>query len=154
MTNFKNVQIGYFVSIILLIIIAIFPISYIYKWGNNPMPLPITIIAMIIFFIALLLFYKLKIVVDDNGINLAFGIGLICFNIKPEKVDSVRVTKIPCYYGLGIRYTPLGKLYNIQGTEVVEIKYLKANKKMTVLLGSNKCEDLKNVLENKYLPNK
>ncbi len=154
MKDFKNVQIGYFVNIVLLMIIAILPLSYIYKWGNNPMPLPVTIIAIIIFFIALLFFYKLKIVVNDDGIKIIFGIGLIRINIKPDKVYSIRVTKVPWYYGLGIRYTTLGKLYNIQGTEVVEIKYLISKKEKTVLLGSNKCEDLKNVLEKKYLSDK
>ena len=95
------------------------------------------------------LFYRLRVVVDTVGIHLIYGIGLIKFTIKPDRVKSVRIVRNSWYYGLGIRMIPKGRLYNIHGLDAVEIIYEDGREKM-VRIGSDEVHVLKAYLEKKY----
>lgn len=119
------------------------------KIGNNPLTLNVYIIFTSIFVLVLLIFYRLKIRVDNSGIHIIYGIGLIHIKIKPEKINHVRVVATPWYYGLGIRVTDKGMLYNIQGTNAIEISYTKGNIK-TVQIGSNDALILKQFIDKIY----
>ena len=137
-------------SIIFLVIISS-TISYLMRLGTNPLSLNGYLILTITLIIVLLMFYRLKIRVDDLGIHVIYGIGLIHIKINPEKVKQVKIVKTPWYYGLGIRFIGRGMLYNIQGSHALEIAYSnRKDKDRTVLIGSNDTIALKDFIEKKY----
>ncbi len=147
--RYEKKQIGWLAVIVFSIIILNITVAYLKQTGSNPLPLNAFIILLVIFSTALLIFFRLKIKVDDHGIHLIYGIGLVHININPENVFDARIVKSPWYYGLGIRYAKRGMLYNIQGLTAVRLTYFEGKPK-TVTIGSNDPENLKKVLEDKY----
>ncbi len=151
MTNstYDHSQVGWIVLISLGATLLVFSLQFVLGLGS-----PKTSILGYLFFSGLTLFiaslfYKLRVVVNQEGIHLIYGIGLIRFNIKPDHVRSVRIVRNPWYYGLGIRIIPRGRLYNIHGLEAVEINYEDGREKL-VRIGSDEAHVLKAYLEKKY----
>ena len=147
--KYKHTQTGWFMIALFLVFLAHLNYLYLNHLGNNPLPFAAYFSLSILFILILLCFYKLQVNVDQSGINVIFGIGLIHIKITPEKVYHVRVVHTPWYYGLGIRFTSKGMLYNIQGSSAVEISYLDGKSK-TVLIGSNDPNALREFIIEKY----
>lgn len=147
--KYEKTQIGWLMIVLVTIVIAILTILYLKKIGNHPLPLNVYIILTGIFVLVLLVFYKLKISVDNSGIHIIYGVGLVHIKINPEKINQVSTVKTPWYSGFGIRITEKGMLYNIQGHDAVEISYLEGTTK-TVQIGSDDAIMLKQFIEKAY----
>jgi hypothetical protein len=147
--KYEKNQTGWVLVILFSLIILNLTIAYLKQSGSNPLPLNAFVALLVLFLTAILIFYRLKIRVDNSGLHVIYGIGLVHVRINPEKVFDVRIVKSPWYYGLGIRFTPKGMLYNVQGLTAVRLSYLQGENK-TVTIGSNDPERLKKVLEHKY----
>lgn len=147
--KYEKVQTGWIIIVLFSVVILSLTICYLMKIGNHPLPGGVYIILTAIFVLVLLLFYRLKITVDNSGIHVIYGIGLVNIKINPEKINQVTIVKTPWYTGLGIRITDRGMLYNIQGQYAVEISYVKGKVK-TVQVGSNDALALKQFIEKKY----
>lgn len=128
-------------------------ISYALQLGNNPLDLQGYILLGTLFVVISLMFFRLKIVVDDECIHVIYGIGLIHIRIRPEKIKKVEIIKTSWYNGLGIRFTNKGMLYNIQGSSAVRIYYFEGEEKI-VSIGSADAMGLKDFIEKKYNINK
>ncbi|WP_152023834.1 hypothetical protein [Dokdonia sp. PRO95] len=84
------------------------------QWIDNDTA-PYTLIACcLLFVIILILFYKLDIIITSQYAIASFGIGLLYKKIAINDLDitTARGVKIPWYWGIGIRFTPQGTLYN------------------------------------------
>ncbi|GEM_PF-573482 len=104
------------------------------------------IIMSIIIFIICLLFYQLDTSITYRKIKLRYGIGLIKINPNIDELISVEITRIPWWYGLGIKITSKGWMYNIQGRDVVMLKYQKGASKESIMIGTAQPEELKKSL--------
>ena len=147
--RYEKIQTGWIIIILISIIICSLTICYFMKIGSKPLSLIGYVISTAIFVLVLLVFYRLKVRVDNLGIHIIYGIGLVHIIIKPEKVNYVRIVKTPLSSGLGIRITEKGMLYNIQGQDTVEISFLREQSKI-VRIGSNDAFALKAFIEKKY----
>ena len=94
-----------------------------------------------------MLVYKLTIRIVGRTIEVVYGIGIIKINIKIDTLHRVEVVRTPFYLGWGIRLTPKGWLYNINGFKAVRIVYERKGKNKTVMLGTLEPEYLKVYLE-------
>ncbi len=149
--KYEKTQTGWLLIAIISLVMMSLTIGYLTKLGTNPLSLMGYVILMAILIFVLLMFYKLKIRVDDLGIHVIYGFGLIHIKINPEKVNQVKIVKTPWYYGFGIRFIGRGMLYNIQGPHAVEIAYSKGTSKgKTVLIGSDDTIALKDAIEKRY----
>lgn len=92
-----------------------------------------------------LLFYKLKVEVNDSEILLTFGIGIIKKRIELNQIQSVEPVKNNFWYGWGIRLTPHGWLWNITGYEAVELTYQHDKRKFRI--GCKDSAELKAAIE-------
>jgi len=121
-------------------------ISYLYQWGNSPIPLIPTIIIEVIFIGIILLMYQLKITIDDSKISILLGIGLIKKSIllKNIAITSMKKVSIPWYYGIGIRLTQYGMLYNVSPGPALLI-HSKNNQK-SILVGTKDANKLMNII--------
>lgn len=97
-------------------------ILYFIQFGTHPLGFNDFILINGIFVLIYLLFYGMTITVSDEKILVSFGIGIIKRGIALNKIYSVDTVKNPWYYGWGIRFIPNGMLYNIGGSEGVELK--------------------------------
>lgn len=147
--NYDKSQTATLLLAILSIALVSVTLIYFNGWGSESMPLIVYILITVVIIVIMLLFYKLKVKIDSEGIHLIYGVGLICINLKPEEVIKVEPTRMPFYYGYGIRFTPRGMLYNIQGTHVVKLTYVK-QKQMIVFIGTAHAQELANAILKRY----
>jgi hypothetical protein len=145
MFKYKKFQFGWVIVIIFITVIVLMTLSYLKQWGTNPLDKGGYIFLMILFGSFFLIFYGMTIIVTDNQILIRLGIGLITKKIDLSEIISVDTKKYPIYFGYGIRITPNGILYNVNGRHAVEIRL--KNKKNVIQIGTNDWDNLKNVIE-------
>jgi len=71
--------------------------------------------------VCLVLFYKLRIIMDDETLCAAFGIGVVRKRVPVAKIAVCKPIRIKWRYGRGIHLTPYGWLYNVSGLDAVAI---------------------------------
>ncbi|AWH74684.1 hypothetical protein DCS32_11105 [Dokdonia sp. Dokd-P16] len=111
---YKETQPFHLIVIICAISIALMTYFIIKQLINND-TIPYTLIACcLLFIVILILFYKLEIIITNQYAIASFGIGLLYKKIAINELDitTARGVKIPWYWGIGIRFTPEGTLYN------------------------------------------
>lgn len=90
--------------------------------------------------------YQLKISIDDTKIAIRLGIGLIKKSILLKDIDINRMKKvsIPWYYGIGIRLTRYGMLYNVKPGDALLIH--SKNNRRTILVGTKDANKLMHII--------
>jgi hypothetical protein len=136
----KFTQFGTF-SIILLLSLLVFSTILILLSGSGS-NFEISLLSFLIlsFLICLSIFYKITITVDDTHLSFTLGIGLIHKKYNLSDVDSCKPVKNPIWYGIGIRLTPGGWLYNVSGRYAIELTF--KNQKSNVRIGTNMPEEV------------
>jgi len=148
--KYKKSQTGWVLIAIFAPVLGFLFLAHLNRWGNNPLPLtPFLILSGLFVFISLL-FYKLTVHVEKSKIKLIYGIGLIRATFKIDQLSRAEVIKTPWYYGLGIRITPKGMLYNIHGSQAVRLEYQHKGKSKSVMIGTPEPEQLKDYLEKNF----
>nr|WP_299074110.1 hypothetical protein [uncultured Allomuricauda sp.] len=145
--KYKKSQIGWVALLIFALVIILPYLVYANQWGNNPLPSTPFLVLVLIFVVICFMFYKLKVELSGSILKLTYGIGLIRIKLKIDELERTEIVKTPWYYGLGIRITPKGMLYNIQGSKAVSIEYTSNGKRKLVMVGSPEPERLKEALE-------
>lgn len=121
--KYKETQIGWYMSILLIVAILMVGSGYFLGLGSNPISINGLLIIGSVLLFSLLSFYKLTVKVENKTIYIIYGIGLIRIRLSVQNLKYVKVVKTPFYIGLGIRVTSTGMLYNVQGNKAVEVKY-------------------------------
>ena len=145
--KYQSTQFGWMITLLLLMVLISMTLSYSFKLGQNPVSTNGLLIVGGILFLALLSFYRLKILVRDKTIYLTYGIGLIRIKIKPENITELKEIKIPFYLGLG---TPNGVLYNIQGPKAFKLTFTKGKRVRTVKIGTPEPDALIAVIKKEF----
>lgn len=148
--KYKKSQIGWIIISLLLTAIIFLSLAYTNQWGNRPLPFTPYILLTLLFSGICALFYQLTVEVNGSTLKLIYGIGLIRIRFAIDKLEETKIIKTPRYYGLGIRITPDGMLYNIQGTKAVKISYTTNKKKKSLMIGTTEPEKLIRVLEDNW----
>ena len=124
---YKEEQVGWFSNLALLLIPAIILILFILEDNLRTDGLILILIVISVFVVSFLLFYKLKVIVNDKFVIISFGIGLIRKKILIADLATVRKSRSKWYNGWGIKYLGNGWLYNIQGLNVIELSFINKN---------------------------
>lgn len=142
-------EISWILIIVCILALAQTNVSYLSDQETNPLPLSVYLVLNGLFLLIFILFYKLTVKVGNNKIQLLYGIGIIRINIKPRVIREIQVVKTPWYYGLGIRITPQGMLYNAHTLKAIKLTF-EDDKPKTVLIGSPEPELLKQAIEQNF----
>ena len=143
--NFYSKQIGgMMMAMVLSILVIIFLIVFCTTDIDTAI-VSIMISCCLGFVVLLLLFYGLFIEVTPKQVNIKFGIGLIKKSIEIDSIESVECVVNKWWYGLGIRHTPHGWMWNISGLNAVEINY--KNSKTSFRIGCKDSARLKQEIE-------
>lgn len=148
--KYKKTQIGWLSILIFAPVIFLLYMVYAYQWGNYPIPFIALILITSLFVIICAMFYKLTIEMHGSALMIIYGIGLIRIKINIDELKHVESIKTPWYYGLGIRITPEGMLYNIKGLKAVKIEYTSKGKNKVVMIGTAEPERLIQALEENF----
>jgi hypothetical protein len=99
----------------------------------------VMVLVLFIMTIATILFVSLTIEIAEGVLTISFGPGIIRKTVHIADIEACKVVRNPWYFGWGIRLTPHGWLYNVSGTQGVEIT-LKGGRRFR--LGSDEPEVL------------
>ncbi|MET1055518.1 MAG: hypothetical protein ABWY16_09435 [Pedobacter sp.] len=152
-TQYKNSQTGWLMLVLFTLIPIQITVSYL-RLGQAHVPTTVFVILLVLFIGLIITFYKLTVKADKECIHLIYGLGLVHIRIRPQAVTEVKIVNTPWYYGYGIRFTPKGMLYNIQGSSAVQMTYLDSKttngKLKTVMIGTNDASGLQKFLQQEY----
>jgi hypothetical protein len=73
------------------------------------------LIVSLILLICLILFYKLRITIEDDTLCASFGPAIIRKKVRIAEIVGCEPIRIRWWYGWGIHLTPYGWLYNVSG---------------------------------------
>ena len=82
---------------------------------------PAPVIVSIFLVVCLVLFYRLKISIEDETLCASFGLGVIHKKVRLAEIVSCEPIRIRWWYGWGIHLTPCGWLYSVSGLDAVAI---------------------------------
>ena len=142
MKAYKEFQIGWIIFIILIPIQLFLTYLYFMGLGDRPLEKNTFLIGNGIFLLIYLLFYGMTIKIDVEEIKISYGFGLIRKTIKLSKIENISIVKNPWYYGWGIRLIPNGWLFNISGSNGLELEF--KDKKGIIRIGTKDSAKLKN----------
>lgn len=114
-------------------------------------PFYIILFTLLVLLAFLLVFYKLTITVTSEFVAFAFGTGLIKKRYALSEIKSCKPVKNPILYGIGIRFIPNGMLYNVSGTQAVELQF--KNRKSIVRIGTNQPDEVCRAIMQHLQPN-
>ena len=117
MTRYEHTQIGHVIISSLLTLILIASCGLI---GSSFHREPAVIVSIILL-VCLVLFYKLRITIDDQTLWASFGPGIIRKRVRLADIVGCEPVGIRWWYGWGIHLTPCGWLYNVSGFDAVAI---------------------------------
>jgi hypothetical protein len=113
-TRYWHTQIGHVIIWSLLAIILITSGALIGSSSHRGPPMVVWIILLV----CLLLFYKLRITIEDETLCASFGPGIIRRRVRLAEIEAIRIR---WWYGWGVHLTPNGWLYNVSGFDAVAV---------------------------------
>ncbi len=125
MKRYEHTQIGHVIIWSLLAIILI--VSGFAGLSHREIPLVVSIILLV----CLVLFYKLRITIEEETLCASFGPGIIRKRVRLAEIVGCEPIRIRWWYGWGIHLTPFGWLYNVSGLDAVAIT-LRAGRKFAL----------------------
>jgi hypothetical protein len=117
-TEYEHTQIGHVIIWALAGVSVLLSISAISHPSRSR---EISIVILLLLLVAIPLFYKLTIKIDDQTLRASFGIGLIRKRLLLAEIVASEPMRIRWWYGWGIHLTPYGWLYNVSGLDAVAI---------------------------------
>jgi hypothetical protein len=113
-TRYEHTQIGHVIIWSLLAIVLIATGGLMGHHGPS-------VIISIVLLVCLVLFYRLKITIEDETLCASFGPGIIQKKVPLAEIVGCDPIRIRWWYGWGIHLTPYGWLYNVSGFNAVAI---------------------------------
>lgn len=79
-------------------------------------------LSLLVLVACLVLFGSLTVEVTTTHVRLRFGPGWIRKSFDAAEIVEAEMVQNPWHYGWGIRWTPRGWLFNVAGSDAVEIR--------------------------------
>jgi hypothetical protein len=131
--NYRHTQVGYMTLTVLLVVaFAVVALS-----SRNARPVTLGVASLIA--ICAVLFSSLTVEITDGELRFHFGPGFWRKRFALIDVAAANQTRSSWWEGWGIRITPRGFLYNVSGTNAVEVE-LRSGKRFRI--GTDKPEAL------------
>lgn len=108
------------------LILALLTIVVVWTVGllvRTEMPHALNVSVAVVGVAFVLLFWCLNVEVTEEKVSVSFGFGWIRRSIPISDIVSVQVVRNKWWYGLGIRLTPHGWMFNVAGLDAVELEF-------------------------------
>ncbi len=145
MKPYKEFQFGWWIFILMIPIQIYLAYTFFYNIGDKPLDKSSYLIANGTFVLIYLLFYGMTTTIEKGKIKITFGLGLIRKTIETNKIKNIYVVTNPWFYGWGIRLIPNGWLYNISGSNGIELKF--NDRERVIRIGTKDPAQLKNEID-------
>ena len=147
MNEYKEFTFGWLVLLGLVPAQIVITYLYLNNMGDKPINTVGFVLFTLLFIITYLLFYGLTTKVGDGFLTVSFGIGLIRKRIQLHRIKKVKTVVNPWYFGWGIRFIPNGMLYNMSGSDGVELQFSDTDR--IIRIGTRDAGHLKTEIENR-----
>ncbi len=127
---------------ILMVFIAVLLVCFFMALGLEWHPALLIPIFIILF--AGFIFSSLTVKVSDKELIWYFGPGLWVYRLALNEISSVQTVRNKWWYGFGVRVTPHGWLFNVDGLDAIEVTTKDGIKRR---LGTNQPEQLLNIIK-------
>jgi hypothetical protein len=135
-------------SILVLLPCLILTITLLFIVGfEETITIVIFSFCILTFLICLLIFYKLTITIDDTNLTFIMGTGLIRKSFQLSDIESCKPVRNSPMWGIGIRMTSFGWLYNVSGLDAVELSF--KNRKSRIRIGTDRPDEIAEVVGSK-----
>ncbi|MBY6105514.1 hypothetical protein KUW19_03305 [Ferrimonas balearica] len=114
--------------------------------GRDPTAVTITVFGLLAF--VAVWFNSLTVRVDNDAVRWHFGPGFWRKSVPLAEIEQAEPIRTRWYWGLGIRMTPQGWLYNVSGLDGVRLQ-LRGGE--SIILGSDEPEALRQAIESARL---
>jgi hypothetical protein len=114
--NYRHTQVGY----LTLIVILVAALGIVASLPDNVRPVTLGVAGLMV--TVAVLFSSLTVEVSEGELRFHFGPGFWRKRIALGAVTAATPTQNSWWEGWGIRFTPRGMLYNVSGTNAVEIE--------------------------------
>jgi len=145
MNDYKETQIAWLIFVFIVPVQLLLTYFFVYGIGDNPLGIKSFAIGQGVLTFSYLLFYGMTTTVTSEKILIVFGIGIITIRIPLKRIATMTPVKNPWYYGWGIRFIPGGMLYNISGSQGVELQFNDSNR--VIRIGTKDPQHLKREIE-------
>lgn len=112
---YRHTQVSYLTLVVLLVaalgIVALGRLS----------PLPVAFVVAGLIIVSAVLFSSFTVEINDRELRFHFGPGFWRKQFQLTEIVGADATRSSWWEGWGIRITPRGMLYNVSGTDAVEI---------------------------------
>lgn len=133
-------QYGTFSIIVLLATIIICAGLLFFTGFDEVFPIVISGFVILTLLVCLLIFYKLAITVDDTHLSFKMGVGMIKREYLLSDIERCTPVRNSAIWGVGIRMIPSGWLYNVSGSDAIEISFKNSRRK--VRIGTDRPEEI------------
>lgn len=139
MNTYKHTQIGYLLIATLgAAVLMIAYLTVITKFSLG------AILLLAFMILCLALFATLTVEVNERAIHIQFGMGAIHKSFLLQDIQAFRAVKNPWYYGWGIHAIPGGWIFNVSGSQAIELQ-MKNGRKYRI--GTDDAHGLANAVE-------
>lgn len=145
MKDYKEFTFGWLIFVFVIPIHLFITYLYVNDIGDRPLDTNSYILTTLVFAITCSAFYGMTTKVNLNKVMVSFGVGLVRKKIALNRIKTVEAVKSPWYYGWGIRIIPNGILYNISGSNGIELKFNDTNR--IIRIGTKNALTLKREIE-------
>lgn len=90
-------------------------------FNNGIPPIPVLILVVCLLFYLILMMSSLTVTIDDQYVHIRFGPGVFYKKFPISEITGIGPKFSTYIWGWGIRWYPMGWLYNIAGFKSVEI---------------------------------
>ena len=149
MKDYKEFTFGWLIFAFVIPIHLLLTYFYVNNLGDKPIDTNGYLLITLTFTVVYFMFYGMTTKVTPDTISVSFGIGLIKKRTQLKRIKQVDTVKSPWYYGWGIRIIPNGMLYNISGTDGVELKFSDTDR--TLRIGTKDSSALKREIEKRLV---
>ena len=145
--NYAHTQIGYMLRLGMWLGASLYPLILLVRTDTETQRVTILIAVFtgLFLFIGGWIFGSLTVKVTDATVQWYFGPGFWKKSIARDQIMAANPIRTKWWYGFGIRLSPHGWLYNVQGLDAVQIDHAGRS----TLIGTDDPNGLANALSPK-----
>jgi len=135
-------QTGFF-SIMVMLPCLIISIALLFIVGfEQTITVVIFSFCILALIVCLLIFYKLKIIIDDTHLTFIMGIGLVRKSFLLSEIENCTPVRNSVLNGVGIHMTSSGWLFNVSGLSAIELSFKNRKAMMNIRIGTDRPDEV------------
>ena len=144
MASYRHTQAGSLMRVSFAVAILGFLVGAMVAASSDPKMMAVLLVLALVMFLVMLLFHALTVEVARGYLTIRFGVGLIRKRWPLKDIESAEAVRNRWWYGWGIRLTPQGWLFNVSGSDAVQVRL---NNGKQVRIGTDEPVKLRRAIE-------